>query len=124
MDNFCILFGVDEINCLQVSMGILWVGRDEVNTVHWRKDGWLAKKCKSKGHTFHYIANCSDWYLCFKHNSLKPQKSDDDRGKANKKGSETTDKRTLTLVKRDPFMYSRQIAGEINNVSSRTIRRR
>ena len=59
------------------------------------------------------------------HNALKLQKSDDGRGKSNKKTSETKDNRIVMLVKRDPLMSLRQISVEINNeMSSRTIRRR
>ena len=84
----------------------------------------LTKKLKSKSHTLHYIANCLDRYLCFVHNALKPHKSNEGRRKSNKKTSETTDNKIPSLVKRDPFMSSRQIVGEINNeVCSRTIRR-
>ena len=125
MDNFCILFGIDDINLLQVSIGICWVGPDEVNIAHWRKGGWLRNINRRVIHTFHFVANCLDRYLCFVHKSLKPQKSDGGRGESNKKTSESTENRTTTLVKSDPFMLSRQIAGEINNeVSLRTIRRR
>ena len=85
----------------------------------------LNKKLKSKGHTLRYIANYLDRSSCFVHNALKPQKSDDGRGKSNKKTSEITDNRILTLAKRYPFMSSRQTVGEINNeVCSRTICRR
>ena len=59
------------------------------------------------------------------HNALKLQKSDDGRGKSNKKTPETKDNRIVMLVKRDPLMSLRQISVEINNeMSSRTIRRR
>ena len=44
MDNYCILFGIDEIDFLQVLIGIFRVVRGEVNTVHRRKGGWLRNK--------------------------------------------------------------------------------
>ena len=39
-----IKFGIQEINFLQVSIGIFWVKRDEVKAVHWRKGGWLRNR--------------------------------------------------------------------------------
>ena len=80
------------------------------------KDNIILMLVKREGHTFHYIDNCLDRFLCFGHNSLKPQTSIDGRGKSNKKHQK--------LKRRDPFMSLRQISGELNNeVSSRTIRR-
>ena len=53
------------------------------------------------------------------------QKRNDVSRKIPQKKSETTDNRILTLVKRDPFMSSRQIVGKIKNeLCSGTIQRR
>ena len=84
-----ILFDIHEINFLQVSIRIFWMGWEAINTVHCLS--------KSKDLTSRQIANCLDRSLCFWHNALKQQKSDDGRGKSNKKTSESNARKKRTF---------------------------
>lgn len=84
----------------------------------------IIKNLRNAGKTLKFIAENLDRSINFVANALKRTPAAETRGRPRKTTS-VTDARIVLLAKKDPFMSSKAIAAEINNIiSPPTVRKR
>lgn len=84
----------------------------------------IAVNLQKDGKSLREIPKSLGRSVCFVQNALKSKVLGEKRGRK-RKSSHTTDTRIVSLAKKDPFMSSKAISGEIDNeISSRSVRRR